>query len=176
MRARTRASATFLASRHARQKSQSPVPIPHSRSVVLDLGDVKHFAEVTINGKTFPVLWKPPFRVDITDAIGRAVSTKPPFSAASSMPPYQLDISIRVANLWANRLIGDDRQFADDCTWKGGVRNGAKEIGVKEIPMWVKEGGRSLRRDAVRSRLGSTGTRTTSFSRAESSAPSVCAS
>ena len=93
--------------------------------IVLDLGNVKHFAEVTVNGKTYPVLWKPPFRVDVTDAVSEG---KP------------LDLRIRVANLWANRLIGDDRQFADDCEWVGEVKNGVKEIGVKEIPKWVKEG------------------------------------
>ena len=98
--------------------------------VALDLGTVKDFAEVTVNGKTYPVLWKPPFRVDITDALNRS----------SSQP---LHIRIRVANLWANRLIGDDRQFEDDCTWRGMVKDGVKEIGVKEIPQWVKEGKKS---------------------------------
>ena len=37
--------------------------------IMLDLGEVKNFAEVKVNGKAYPVLWKPPFRVDITDAI-----------------------------------------------------------------------------------------------------------
>ena len=96
--------------------------------VVLDLGDVRSFAEVTANGTTFPVLWKPPFRVDVTDAL---------------VPGRPLALRIRVANLWANRLIGDDREHADDCTWRGGVKNGVKEIGIKEIPQWVKEGRKS---------------------------------
>ena len=39
-----------------------------SREIWLDLGAVKNFAEVTLNGKTFGVLWKPPFRVNITGA------------------------------------------------------------------------------------------------------------
>ncbi len=93
--------------------------------IVLDLGTVKHFAEVTANGKTYPVLWKPPFRTDVTDAVAEG---KP------------LELRIRVANLWANRLIGDDRQFADDCEWVGEVKGGIKEIGIKEIPQWVKDG------------------------------------
>ena len=96
--------------------------------LVLDLGNVKNFAEVTVNGKTYPVLWKPPFRVDITDALGGA---------------RVLDLSIRVTNLWPNRLIGDDRLFPDDCEWKGVVRKGVKEIGIKELPQWVKDGKRS---------------------------------
>ncbi len=98
------------------------------KRVWLDLGDVKNLAEVTVNGKTYPVLWKPPFRVDITDAVKEGAP---------------IDLSVRVANLWANRLIGDDREHEDDCTWRGSVLNGVKEIGVKEIPQWVKEGKKS---------------------------------
>ena len=99
---------------------------------ILDLGEVKNFAVVTVNGKMFPVLWKPPYRVDVTDALGEARS------CATAL----LDIEVKVTNLWPNRLIGDDALPAD-CKWKGGVRNGVKDIGVKEIPQWVKDGRRS---------------------------------
>ena len=96
--------------------------------IVLDLGEVKNFAEVTVNGKTLPVLWKPPFRVDITDVLPSAV----------------LDLSVKVTNLWANRLIGDDVEHAEDCEWVGKVSaKGCKEIGVKALPDWVKEGRKS---------------------------------
>jgi hypothetical protein len=60
--------------------------------LILDLGDVRDFATVTVNGKTYPALWKPPFAVDITDMAGGD----------------KLKISIRVTNRWPNRLIGDD--------------------------------------------------------------------
>ena len=93
---------------------------------ILDLGVVKNFAVVTVNGKTFPVLWKPPFRVDITDALGG----------------NSIDIEIKVTNLWPNRLIGDDF-LPEDCEWRGVMRRGVKEIGVKDIPQWVKDGKRS---------------------------------
>ena len=46
-----------------------------------------------------------------------------------------LDLRIRVTNLWANRLIGDDIQFADDCEWSGGA--------IRKIPQWVKDGKKS---------------------------------
>ena len=47
-----------------------------------------------------------------------------------------------MTNLWPNRLIGDDALPAD-CEWKGREQKGVKEIGVKEIPQWVKDGKRS---------------------------------
>ena len=57
----------------------------------LDLGDVKNVAEVSVDGKTLGIVWRAPFRVDVTDAL------KPGTNA----------LEIRVANLWVNRLIGD---------------------------------------------------------------------
>ena len=98
--------------------------------VMLDLGDVKNFAEVTVNGKKFPVLWKPPFRLDITDAV----------KTASVQQQTCIDLEVKVTNLWPNRLIGDDRLFANDCEWVGTMLRGVEEFGVREIPLWVKEG------------------------------------
>ncbi|MBO7683161.1 MAG: hypothetical protein J6T51_00365 [Kiritimatiellae bacterium] len=98
--------------------------------VMLDLGVVKNFAEVTVNGKKFPVLWKPPFRLDITDAV----------KTASVQQQACIDLEVKVTNLWPNRLIGDDRLYADDCEWAGKTRRGVKEFGVREIPQWVKDG------------------------------------
>ncbi|TMI89612.1 MAG: glycoside hydrolase [Bacteroidetes bacterium] len=57
----------------------------------LDLGDVKNLAEVIVNGKSLGVVWKEPFRVDVTRAL-RAGENK---------------LAIKVTNLWVNRLIGD---------------------------------------------------------------------
>ena len=45
-----------------------------------------------------------------------------------------------MTNLWANRIIGDDRLYPEDCVWNGVPRRGTKEFGVREIPQWVKEG------------------------------------
>lgn len=59
----------------------------------LDLGDVKNLAEVLVNGKSLGVVWKTPFRVDVTDVL------KPGANA----------VEIRVTNLWVNRLIGDQQ-------------------------------------------------------------------
>jgi alpha-L-rhamnosidase len=57
----------------------------------LDLGDVKNLAEVRVNGKDLGILWKAPYRLDVT----------------SAMKPGENKLEIRVANLWVNRLIGD---------------------------------------------------------------------
>jgi hypothetical protein len=62
----------------------------------LDLGDVKNIAEVTVNGKSAGVLWKPPFRANITAAL------KPGANA----------VEVKVTNLWVNRLVGDQQPDA----------------------------------------------------------------
>ena len=98
--------------------------------VMLDLGEVKNFAEVTVNGKKFPVLWKPPFRVDITDAV----------KTASVQQQDVLDLEIRVTNLWPNRLIGDEVLCKPDREWVAHPRRGSFEYSIKEIPQWVKDG------------------------------------
>ena len=61
--------------------------------MLLDLGSVKDVAEVTVNGKSAGVLWKPPFRADVTGALMPGANT----------------VEIKVTNLWANRLIGDQQ-------------------------------------------------------------------
>ena len=92
--------------------------------VMLDLGEVKNFAEVTVNGKKFPPLWKPPFSIDVTDVAGEG----------------RLDLEIKVTNLWPNRLIGDDILFPRDCVWRRVPRGKLVEYGITEIPEWVKAG------------------------------------
>ena len=63
------------------------------RRVYLDLGDVRHLAEVFVNDKPLGVLWKPPYRVDITDAA----------------KPGANEVEVRVTNVWKNRLVGDQK-------------------------------------------------------------------
>jgi hypothetical protein len=60
-------------------------------SVLLDLGDVQVMAQVKLNGKALPLLWKPPYVADVTGLL------KPGSNA----------LEVTVTNLWPNRLIGD---------------------------------------------------------------------
>lgn len=62
----------------------------------LDLGEVKDLAEVAVNGKYLDILWKTPFKVDVTDALKPGINT----------------LEIKVTNLWVNRLIGDQQPYA----------------------------------------------------------------
>ena len=59
--------------------------------LLLDLGSVKSIADVRVNGRSVGYAWRPPFRVDVTDAVTTGMN----------------NVEIRVSNLWPNRLIGD---------------------------------------------------------------------
>ena len=91
-----------------------PRPDAH---VFLDLGDVRQLAAVTLNGRDLGVIWKAPFRVNITDAV-RAGDNR---------------LEVRVANDWFNRFIGDE-QLPDD--------TGANDKGDLAVwPEWFLKGG-----------------------------------
>ena len=62
----------------------------------LDLGDVRDVAEVAVNGKYLGILWKTPFKVDITGVL----------------KPGSNQVVIEITNLWVNRLIGDQQFYA----------------------------------------------------------------
>ena len=59
--------------------------------IYLDLGEVKNIAEVTLNGKELGIIWKPPFRIDVTNALNAGHN----------------NLVVKITNLIPNRLIGD---------------------------------------------------------------------
>ena len=84
--------------------------------VWLDLGEVRNISAVTLNGVNLGVLWKKPFRADVTAALLEGDNR----------------LEVRVANDWFNRLIGDE-QVADD--------TGANAKGeLAAWPDWVLKG------------------------------------
>ena len=68
----------------------------------LDLGKVANLAAVVVNGQKCDVLWKPPFIVEVTDALKSGTNK----------------VHIDVTNTWKNRLIGDAGLAAEErTTW-----------------------------------------------------------
>jgi len=94
----------------------SPDQLAPARRLYLDLGRVEVIAEVSINGKKLGTLWKPPFAVDVTDAI----------------KPGDNDLQISVTNLWPNRMIGDEQLPEDSDRNPNGT--------LKEWPKWLDQG------------------------------------
>lgn len=78
-----------------------------NEKIMLDLGDVKNLAEVTINGKNVDVLWKKPFQTDISKFLKIGKNT----------------LEINVVNSWVNRLVGD-------------MQPGATKIGFTTMPLF----------------------------------------
>ena len=77
----------------------------------LDLGRVKNLARIRLNGQDLGVVWTAPWRLDITGIV--------------KQKDNQLEIS--VANLWPNRLIGDDHLPQD------GIKD-------NKFPEWLLKG------------------------------------
>ena len=77
----------------------------------LDLGKVKNLARIRLNGHDLGVLWTAPWKIDITGFV--------------QQKDNQLEIS--VANLWPNRMIGDDQLPQD------GIKD-------NKFPEWLLKG------------------------------------
>ncbi len=68
---------------------------------ILKLGSVNNLVEVIVNGKNMGILWKKPFKMDITEALQKG----------------QNGLEFNVTNLWVNRLIGDAQPNAEKTTF-----------------------------------------------------------
>jgi len=95
-----------------------------NQRLLLDLGNVQVIARVTLNGRDLGTLWKPPFLVDITEAVRDGSNT----------------LEIAVTNTWVNRLIGDE-QLPPDREWTRVARR--RGLALKEYPDWFLRGERS---------------------------------
>jgi len=72
--------------------------MPGDAPLMLDLGVVKEVAVVRVNGREAGVLWKEPYRVDVSDFVR----------------PGSNQLEIEVTNVWNNRIVGDVSQAAED--------------------------------------------------------------
>jgi hypothetical protein len=90
--------------------------VAKGRRIYLDLGKVQVMAELKLNGKDFGILWKPPYRADVTDAVKAGDNT----------------LEVKVVNLWINRQIGDEQSPEDSQRNADGT--------LKEWPQWLQQG------------------------------------
>jgi hypothetical protein len=95
-----------------------------AKPICLDLGEVCHVVTVKLNGEEAGILWRSPYRVDVTRLLR----------------PGKNCLELLVTNTWVNRLIGD-QQEPDDCEWYPDQRWGGKNIGgpLKAFPDWFEE-------------------------------------
>lgn len=100
--------------------------IGEGKRLFLDLGQVKHTAEVAVNGRTVGVRWCPPFAVEITGAAR----------------PGANRIEIIAVNGWRNRWIGDE-QLPPDFETVNPAWGGEKARTPVKFPDWAKKGGKS---------------------------------
>jgi hypothetical protein len=78
----------------ARYEKEFEVPRQWPRDssrLYIDLGRLWCIGEVFLNGKSLGIVWKPPYRLNITDAVKPGINR----------------LEVEVANTWANRLVGD---------------------------------------------------------------------
>ncbi|WP_316814233.1 glycosyl hydrolase [Pedobacter heparinus] len=68
------------------------------KRLFLDLGRVEVIADLQVNGKQVAILWKEPFRADVTDVLKVGKNL----------------IAVRVTTQWHNRLIGDEHLPAEN--------------------------------------------------------------
>ena len=89
------------------------------RRVYLDLGQVEVIARVELNDHDLGILWRAPYRVDIT-GIAR---------------DGQNELEVEVTNLWPNRMIGDEQLPEDSSRNPNGT--------LTEWPEWLAGDGPS---------------------------------
>ena len=86
------------------------------KRLYLDLGKVAVMAEVKLNGKNLGIVWKTPYRLEVTGAVKAGENS----------------LEVEVVNLWVNRQIGDEQLPEDSDRNANGT--------LKKWPQWLEEG------------------------------------
>lgn len=89
--------------------------LKRQRPLYLDLGRVEVVAAVQLNGADLGIAWKSPFHVALGEAAQPGINT----------------LTVRVANLWPNRMIGDEHLPPDSDRDEGGT--------LLHWPQWMLE-------------------------------------
>jgi len=83
------------------QSEISNLKSPQAKRLWLDLGEVHDMACVRVNGQDAGIVWKQPYRLDITKLVKKGEN----------------HLEIEVVNTWLNRLIGDEQPEAKKSTF-----------------------------------------------------------
>ena len=105
---------------YTKELTIEPEFLAEGRRLFLDLGRVMVIAEVALNGQQLGVLWKSPYRVDITAAARAGANA----------------LEVRVTNLWPNRIIGDEQRPPDYAYNVRSSRRGRSQGPIVEFPEW----------------------------------------
>jgi hypothetical protein len=107
----------------ARYETKFEVPqgwFGKGRKLYLDLGQLWAVGEVILNSQSLGIVWKPPYRIEITEA-ARAGQNR---------------LEIQIANTWANRLVGDAQLPPDQRYCRTNITfSGTPGKAWKEIPL-----------------------------------------
>jgi hypothetical protein len=87
-----------------------------NRRLFLDLGRVDVVGRVRVNGQLAGTLWKPPYRLPVTDFLRFGENR----------------LEVDVTTLWPNRLIGDESLPAENEYDSHGP--------IKQLPAWYSAG------------------------------------
>jgi hypothetical protein len=84
-------------------------------------------AQVKLNGRDLGILWKSPFRTDVTGVLKSGPNA----------------LEIKIVNLWPNRMIGDEQLPEDSGPRTSPFKGDTPEMGVMQAtqwPEWIREG------------------------------------
>ncbi|MFO1450063.1 MAG: glycosyl hydrolase [Opitutaceae bacterium] len=98
-------------------------------NLLLDLGDVRDLAHVTLNGTSLGTLWTPPFVVDAT----------------SALRPGRNSLVVEVRNRWVNRLMAD-HALPPDVEYQQKLKNAPSWGIIARFPEWMLDRDRVTQR------------------------------